>query len=97
MLGQTSPSSENQADITAGIVKILVFRDGSTREITGEAGKYWLTGEDRVRKLSGQIAEIREIEVTETEAAEQEKPAPKKKTTRKKKKTEDAEDGEHGE
>lgn len=78
-------------------MKILVFRDGSTREITGEAGKYWLTGEDRVRKLSGQIAEIREIEVPETEAAEQEKPAPKKKTAKKKKKTEVPEDGERGE
>lgn len=78
-------------------MKILFFKDGSTREITGEAGKYWLTGEDRVRKLSGQIAEIREIEDPETEAGEQEKPAPKKKAAKKKKKTEDAKDGERGE
>ena len=62
MLGQTSPSSENQADITAGIVKIIVFKDGNTRAITGEDGKFWLTGDDRVRKLSAQIAEIREFD-----------------------------------
>lgn len=43
-------------------MKILVFRDGNTRAITGEDGKYWLTGEDRVRKLSASIAEVREIE-----------------------------------
>lgn len=67
-------------------MKILVFRDGSTRAITGEAGKYWLTGEDRVRKLSAQIAEIREVP--------DEKP---KKRTAKKKKAEDAADGERGE
>ena len=86
MLGQTSPSSENQADITAGIVKIIVFKDGNTRAITGEDGKFWLTGDDRVRKLSAQIAEIREVP--------DEKP---KKRAAKKKKTEDAEDGERGE
>lgn len=86
MLGQTSPSSENQADITAGIVKIIVFKDGNTREITGEDGKFWLTGDDRVRKLSAQIAEIREVP--------DEKP---KKRTAKKKKAEDAADGERGE
>ena len=67
-------------------MKILVFRDGSTRAITGEAGKYWLTGDDRVRKLSAQIAEIREVP--------DEKP---KKRMAKKKKAEDAADGERGE
>lgn len=74
-------------------MKIIVFKDGSTTEITGESGKYWLTGEERVRKLSEAIAEI-----TETAEAE-EKPkaeAPKKKTAKKKKKTEDAEDGDCG-
>lgn len=73
-------------------MKILVFKDGSTREITGEQGKYWLSGEERVRKLSGQIAEVREIEDG--------KPAgkPKKKSTRKKKEsTEVKDDGECGE
>jgi len=88
-------------------MKILVFRDGSTRAITGEAGKYWLTGEDRVRKLSGSISEIREVPETVKIELSVSAPAdlgayietakPKKKTTRKKKKTEDAEDGERGE
>lgn len=40
--------------------RILIFRDGSRKEITGEAGKYWLTGETRFRKLSKSIAELRE-------------------------------------
>lgn len=72
-------------------MRILVFRDGSTREITGELGKYWLTGEDRVRKLSKQIAEIREVpEPVEVK--------PKKKSTRKKKEsTEEQGDGKRGE
>lgn len=67
-------------------MKIVVFKDGNTRAVTGEEGKYWLTGEDRVRKLSAQIAEIREVP--------DEKP---KKRTAKKKKAEDAADGERGE
>lgn len=67
-------------------MKIIVFKDGNTRAITGEDGKFWLTGEDRVRKLSAQIAEIREVP--------DEKP---KKRTAKKKKAEDAADGERGE
>ena len=65
-------------------MKVLVFKDGSTREITGEAGKYWLCGEERFRRLSDSVAEVREIE------------EPKKKAAKKKKKTEDADDGEHG-
>lgn len=72
-------------------MRILVFRDGSTREITGELGKYWLTGEDRVRKLSKQIAEIREV-------PEPVEVMPKKKSTRKKKEsTEEKCDGKRGE
>lgn len=67
-------------------MKIIVFKDGNTREITGEDGKFWLTGDDRVRKLSAQIAKIREVP--------DEKP---KKRTAKKKKAEDAADGERGE
>lgn len=67
-------------------MKIIFFKDGNTREITGEDGKFWLTGDDRVRKLSRQISEIREVP--------DEKP---KKRTAKKKKAEDAEDGERGE
>lgn len=89
------------------MIKILVFKDGSTRAITGDAGKYWLTGEDRIRKLSGSIAEVREVQETvkivlsatapADLGAEIESAKPKKKTTRKKKKTEDVEDGERGE
>lgn len=77
-------------------MKILVFKDGSTRAITGEAGKYWLTGEERMRKLSRSIAEVRELPDAPTDDAD-EKPVPKKKTARKKKKTEEPEDGERGE
>lgn len=42
-------------------MKVLVFKDGNERLITGEEGKYWLIGEDRVRKLSAQISEVREV------------------------------------
>lgn len=67
-------------------MKIIFFKDGNTRAITGEVGKFWLTGDERVRKLSAQIAEIREVP--------DEKP---KKRAAKKKKAEDAVDGERGE
>lgn len=88
-------------------MKILVFKDGSTRAITGEAGKYWLTGDDRVRKLSGSITEVREVpEPVKIElsasapadlGAEIETAKPKKKTARKKKATEVEADGERSE
>ena len=74
-------------------MKKIIYKDGTAREITGEDGKYWLTGEDRVRKLSDDISEVREAEEA-AEAAKAE--APKKKTAKKKKKTEDAEDGDCG-
>lgn len=89
-------------------MKIIVFKDGNTREITGEDGKFWLTGTDRVRKLSAQIAEIREFDPPapiviklETDPpasmrAELSTNKPKKRTA-KKKKAEDAADGECGE
>ena len=89
-------------------MKIIVFKDDSTREITGEIGKYWMTGDERVRKLSTSIAEVREIEVPaplkmklETtppaELGGEVAPAnPKKKTARKKKATEVEGDGERG-
>ena len=77
-------------------MKKIIFKDGTSREITGEEGKFWLTGEARVRKLSDAIAEITETAEAATDDAG-EKPVPKKKTTRKKKKTEGAEDGERGE
>ena len=69
-------------------MKIIVFKNGNTREITGEEGKYWLTGEDRVRKLSGSIAEVRDVAAPEK---------PKKKAAAKKKKAEAEADGERGE
>lgn len=88
-------------------MRILVFKDGRTRAITGEQGKYWLTGDERVRKLSKQIAEIREVpepvevkRTVETPAEpDAEVPAakPKKKSPRKKKEsTEVKGDGEDG-
>lgn len=77
-------------------MKIIVFKDGSTRAVTGDAGKYWLIGEDRVRKLSGSIAEVRELPDAQTDDIG-EKPVPKKKTARKKKATEVKDDGERGE
>lgn len=86
-------------------MKIIVFKDGNTRKITGEQGKYWLTGENRVRKLSDSIAVVREIpdpvEVTVSASAPADMGASvvtgaaKKKST-KKKKTEDNADGERG-
>lgn len=69
-------------------MKIIVFKNGNTREITGEEGKYWLTGEDRVRKLSASIAEVRDVAAPEK---------PKKKAAAKKKKAEAESDGERGE
>lgn len=89
-------------------MKIIVFCDGSTRAITGDQGKYWLTGEDRVRKLSRQIAEIREVPDTVKIKLTAQAPAelgaevgtakPKKKSSRKKKEvTEVKGDGERGE
>ena len=89
-------------------MKIVVFKNGNTREITGEEGKYWLTGEDRVRKMNPEIAEIRDIEVPEPIVIKlrTEPPAKlsgdvstgKKPASRKKKKTvEVSEDGDSGE
>lgn len=89
-------------------MKIIVFKDGNTRAVTGEEGKYWLTGEDRVRKLSGSIAEVREIEVPEPVNLKLATNPPAKlsgevgavktgkKTARKKKTTEAEGDGERG-
>ena len=88
-------------------MKIIVFKDGSTRAITEDAGKYWLTGEDRVRKLSREIKEIREVPETVEVKLAATAPAelggvlaaekPKRKNARKKKEdTEVAADGERG-
>ena len=82
-------------------MKTIVFKDGSKKVITGEEGKYWLCGEERIRRLSRQIAEISdipEILPADEPEAEAEKPAqkPKKKSERKKK-TEASDDGERGE
>ena len=76
-------------------MKIIVFTDGNTREITGDEGKYWLVGENRVRKLNRSIAEVREIPDAVEIPGQTEKPQ-KKKSTRKKK-TEGTENGECGE
>ena len=81
-------------------MKILVFADGAEKAVTGELGKYWLTGETRVRKLSGSIAEVREApEAADEEAASPPdvKPAKKKSAAKKKKRAEAKEDGELGE
>lgn len=82
-------------------MKIVVYKDGSKKTVTGEAGKYWLTGEERIRKLSRQIAEVQDLPDPEPEAepeAQAVAPAPKaKKKTARKKKTEAADGGERGE
>lgn len=58
----------------------VVFQDGSKRDITGEDGKYWLTGETKIRKLSDQIQRIEEIPDGEPEPKRTAKrPAKKKK------------------
>lgn len=89
-------------------MKVLVFKDGSTRELTGEAGKYWLVGTDRVRKLNPDISEIREVpdpveiklaasSPAECECEVKAAPAKKKAAAKKKKAAEAKEDGERGE
>ena len=65
--------------------KIIVFKDGNTRTVIGELGKYWLTGEDRVRKLSRQIAEIRELPEPETDTEAKSAKAKKRPAAKKKK------------
>lgn len=77
--------------------KIIVYTDGNTRAITGEEGKYWLTGEDRVRKLSRQIAEIRELPEPETDTEAKSAPAKKRPAAKKKKTAEAQGNGERGE
>lgn len=69
-------------------MKVLVFANGITKEITGDAGKYWLCGEERFRKAGKQFMEVREI--PDTKAA----PKPKKKAAKKNKSAEVTEDGE---
>lgn len=66
-------------------MKFLIFKDGSTKEITGDEGKYWICGEERFRKLGRMISEVQET-------------AAKKKSARKKKEaaTGGAENGECG-
>ena len=102
---------ENQTKGAEYTMKILILKDGNRRAVTEEDGKYWICGDERYRKLSGQIAEIQEApeprritlrtaventgEIAVTTAG---KPAPKKKTAKKKSKeaTEGDEDGECG-
>ena len=67
-------------------MKVLVFRDGREKPVTGEQGKYWLCGEERYRRLSPSISDVRE-----------ENPTPKKKAAKKKKEaTGGATDGDCG-
>lgn len=83
-------------------MKVLVFKDGLSKEITGETGKYWLCGEERFRKLGRSFLEVREISVEpkepeNAEAREEAAPEqPKKRAAKKKKKAEVSGDGEHG-
>ena len=59
--------------------RILVFRDGTTKTITDENGKYWICGKTQFRKSNPDIVEVK------TEKAEEKKePAKKKKETKKK-------------
>ena len=65
-------------------MKTIIFKNGQSVNVTGEAGKYWLCGELRVRKLNKSIAEVRELPDEK----------PNKKTSRKKKDAEVEADGE---
>ncbi len=58
---------------------MVVFHDGSKREITGEDGKYWLTGDTRIRKLSEQILCVEEAEEEAPSGSTGKKPAKRKK------------------
>lgn len=81
-------------------MKIIVFRDGTEKIATGEQGKYWLCGDERFRKMSKQIADVRETKAESAEEAAntlKATAAPKtKKKTEKKRKTGDKEDGDSG-
>jgi len=77
-------------------MKVLVFSSGATKEITGDAGKYWLCGEERFRKAGKQFLEVRDFPEEEKEPKKRTSPA-KKKTAKKKKAAEVTEDGERGE
>ena len=78
-------------------MKVLVFKDGNERLITGEEGKYWLIGEDRVRKLSSQISGIEELSEPVEPKGEKSVPAKKKPAAKKKKAAEAKDDGERSE
>lgn len=67
--------------------KVLVFRDGTEREITGETGKYWLCGDAKFRKLGSAILQVEERAGKQTEDAPEAK-AEKKTASGKKKKKE---------
>lgn len=84
-------------------MKVLVFSNGVTKEITGDAGKYWLCGEERFRKAGKQFLEVRDVpEAGETaeiqpKGGEKRASSPKKKAAKEKKKAGVMEDGERGE
>ena len=77
-------------------LKVLVFSNGVTKEITGDAGKYWLCGEERFRKAGKQFLEVRDIPEEEKNSKKR-TPPEKKKTAKKKKAAEVTEDGERDE
>lgn len=77
----------------------LELTDGRRLAVTGEAGKYWLCGEERFRKLGNLVSRVEEVAEEEPKKngeAHEEAPAPKKKA-KTKKKTEAVQDGERGE
>lgn len=84
-------------------MKVLVFSNGVTKEITGDAGKYWLCGEERFRKAGKQFLEVRDVPEAEEpveiqpKSGEKRASSPKKRASRKKKEAGVVEDGECGE
>ena len=73
--------------------RIIVFKDGTRKEIVGENGKYWLCKDTQLRKNNRDIAEVVE---EKAEKAEEPKPAKEKETkskpkTKSKKQSQDLE------
>lgn len=56
---------------------VLVFFDGTRREVTGEEGRYWECGKVRYRKANPGIAGV-ELIVPEPEKEEEEEAEPDK-------------------
>ena len=58
--------------------RIIVFKDGSKKEIIGESGKYWLCKDTQLRKNNSSIAEVVEEKI-EKPAETKSKPKSKSK------------------